>query len=188
MCVSLGLQRYSFLFQKLENDKLMTAAFLKSGNVFPGSFFRIRPMENTWGQEPARQMCSLQTAFLSHKLHKEESWQLIGTNEPRIIISFKQIPLGLKFAVQKPICYLPLLLYLFIPFTSEQAGYKLSQTIIHDTDFAPDRKWPCRERLLIIIYRKLNISVQSSDQIEQMISYCVGLFHIQALIARANIY
>lgn len=114
MCVSLSLQRYSFLFQKLENDKLMTAAFLKSRNVFPGSFFRIRPMENKWGQEPGRQMCSLQTASLSHKLHKEEGWQLIGTNEPRIIISFKQIPFGLKFAVQKPICYLLVHLHLFI--------------------------------------------------------------------------
>lgn len=97
-CIFRSLE-VSFLFRKLENDRVMTAAFLKSRNLFTGSFFWIRPVENMWGQEPGRQMCSLQTASLGHKLHKEEDWQLIGTNEARITISFKQIPFGPYFTV-----------------------------------------------------------------------------------------
>lgn len=56
-------------------------------------------MENMWGQKPGKQMRSLQTASLSPKLHKEEARPLIGTNEARITISFKQIPFGPYFTV-----------------------------------------------------------------------------------------
>ena len=98
MCAfsSLGVVSY---FRRLGNDKLITAALLKSRNLFTGSFFRICPTENTLGQEPGRQMCSLPTAPLSHKLHEEEDWQLIATNEGIITINFKQIPFGPHFSV-----------------------------------------------------------------------------------------
>lgn len=81
-------------FRRLGHDKLMTAAFLQAGNVVTGSFFRVHPWENTLGQEPGRQTCSLQTALLSHKLHEDKAWQLRDINEARIKINFKLIPFG----------------------------------------------------------------------------------------------
>lgn len=126
VCIFSSLEVVSY-FRMLGSDKLMTAAFLKSRNLFTGSFFRICPMENTLGQEPGRQMCSLQTAPLSHKLHEQEDWQLIATNEAIITINFKQIPFGPHFSVWKPICYLPVHLHLFTLFTSEQADCKCSE-------------------------------------------------------------
>lgn len=81
-------------FRRLGHDKLMTAAFLQAGNVVTGSIFRVHPWENTLGQEPGRQTCSLQTALLSHKLHEDKAWQLRDTNEARIKINFKSIPFG----------------------------------------------------------------------------------------------
>lgn len=101
--------------RRLGHDELMTAAFLQSGNVVTGSFFRVRPWENMLGQEPGRQTCSLQTALLSHKLREEEAWQLRDTNEARIKIDFKLIPFGHMLPHRNPfvMCQCPFIFSLY---------------------------------------------------------------------------
>lgn len=59
-----------------------------------GQFSEHPDVENTWGPKTREGESSKETAALRPKLQKDKAWQLMGTNEARNIITFKQISFG----------------------------------------------------------------------------------------------